>query len=88
MKNVWQLQEAKNKLSEVLREAREHGPQTITLRGEEEAVVISADEYRKLKDVNKPKKRTLLEALRACPVKDIDFEKGRNRDLPGPAIEF
>ena len=30
MKRVWQLQEAKNKLSEVVDEAIQHGPQIIT----------------------------------------------------------
>ncbi len=40
-KSTWQLQEAKNKLSEVIRRAREEGPQTITVRGEEAAVVSS-----------------------------------------------
>lgn len=38
-KSTWQLQEAKNKLSEVIRRAREEGPQTITVRGEPAAVV-------------------------------------------------
>ncbi len=41
-KSTWQLQEAKNKLSEVIRRAREEGPQTITVRGEEAAVISAA----------------------------------------------
>lgn len=41
----WQLQEAKNKLSKVVQEARTSGPQTITVRGEEAAVVISPKTY-------------------------------------------
>ncbi len=36
---VWQLQTAKAKLSELLRAVREHGPQTISVRGKEEFVV-------------------------------------------------
>ena len=42
MSHTWQLQEAKNKLSEVVDEAIREGPQVITGRGEEVAVVISA----------------------------------------------
>ena len=43
-KSTWQLQEAKNKLSEVIRRAREEGPQTITVRGEPAAVVTAPRE--------------------------------------------
>ena len=46
MIRVWQLQEAKNKLSEVVEEALAHGPQVITKRGIEAVVVLSYAEYR------------------------------------------
>ena len=48
MNRVWQLQEAKNKLSEVVDEAMQNGPQLITRRGLEAAVVISFADYRKM----------------------------------------
>jgi prevent-host-death family protein len=48
MPHPWQLQEAKNKLSEVLDRAETEGPQTITRRGTAAAVVLSMKEYRKL----------------------------------------
>jgi antitoxin Phd len=48
MKCTWQLQEAKNKLSEVVEEAIHNGPQVITKRGVEIAIVISYVEYRKM----------------------------------------
>lgn len=44
-KNTWQLQEAKNRLSEVVRAAQDRGPQTITVRGKDAVVVMSAEEY-------------------------------------------
>lgn len=44
----WQLQEAKNRLSELVKEARATGPQVITVHGKETAVVMSVEEYRKL----------------------------------------
>lgn len=44
----WQVQEAKQRFSEVLRAVRTDGPQTITRHGEEVAVVIDMAEYRRL----------------------------------------
>ncbi len=44
----WQLQEAKNRLSEVVRKARTEGPQVITLHGEDAAIVVSTKDYQKI----------------------------------------
>ena len=44
----WQLQDAKNRLSELVRKAREEGPQVITLHGRDAVVVMSANEFGKL----------------------------------------
>ena len=44
----WQVQEAKQRFSEVLRAVEKDGPQTITRHGEEVAVVINVAEYRRL----------------------------------------
>lgn len=41
----WPLQDAKNRFSEVVQRARSEGPQTVTLRGERAAVVLSAADY-------------------------------------------
>lgn len=45
---MWQLQEAKTKLSEVIERAIEDGPQTITRHGKPRAVVVSVEEYERL----------------------------------------
>jgi prevent-host-death family protein len=45
----WQLQEAKNRLSEVVKAAKKDGPQIITVHGKEEVAVVSMTELRKLK---------------------------------------
>ena len=45
----WQVQEAKQRLSELLRYAHEDGPQVITRHGEEIAVVLDMDQYRRLR---------------------------------------
>lgn len=44
----WQLQEAKNRFSEVVEAALNKGPQVITRRGTDTAVVLSYTEYRGL----------------------------------------
>ena len=45
----WHLQEAKNRLSEVVKVAKDKGPQIITVRGKEEVAVVSIAELRKLR---------------------------------------
>ena len=44
----WQLQEAKQRFSEVVRRALDEGPQVVTRHGEEAVIVVSAREYRRL----------------------------------------
>ena len=53
MPKSWALQDAKAHFSEVVRLANSDGPQVVTYRGMEKAVVVSADEFRKL---HKPRK--------------------------------
>lgn len=50
MARQWQLQEAKNRLSEVVDAATSDGPQVITKRGVRTAVVLSYSEYRRLEE--------------------------------------
>ena len=76
MRNIWQLQEAKNQFSLVVDNALSQGAQTITRHGEPTVVVISVTEYKKLQ----PARKKLVEMLRSCPVKDLDLK--RIRDYP------
>ena len=69
-KNRWQLQEAKARLSEVVRQACSEGPQTITVRGEDTVIVLSAEQYASL---TKPS-RSLYEVLRSSPVREEDID--------------
>jgi prevent-host-death family protein len=45
---IWQLQDAKQKFSKLVRDATTEGPQIVTRHGEETVVVLSAAEYRRL----------------------------------------
>ena len=72
---VWQIQEAKTRLSEVIEEANTKGPQFITRHGSERAVILSITEYRAL-TAHKP---NLREYLLGGPKVD-SFEVPRDRD--------
>lgn len=85
MPKVWQLQEAKNKFSEVVDEAQEHGPQIITRRGEEVAVVISYAEYSQLR---RKKPQPLSEFFRQSPLYGVELDLSRDKDIIRSPIEF
>lgn len=59
----WQLQEAKNKLSQLIREAVKGRPQFITVHGKSTAVLISAQEYDRLKRPSSKLSAVLLSPL-------------------------
>jgi prevent-host-death family protein len=44
----WQIQEAKQRFSEMIRVVTTEGPQVITRHGEDVAVVVAIGEYRRL----------------------------------------
>jgi len=48
MLETWQLQDAKNRFSEVVEKAVKTGPQIVTKRGIETVVIMSVGEYRRL----------------------------------------
>ena len=60
---AWQLQEAKQRFSEVVRQALEEGPQLVTRHGREAVVVLSAEAYRSLEGT----RGSFKEYLRAAP---------------------
>jgi len=78
----WQLQEAKNKLSQVAEEAVAYGPQVITKRGEDAVVVISREEYDRLA---RPQ-TSLVEFLASSPLAGSGLVVGRDPD-PGREAE-
>lgn len=79
--NLWKLEDAKAKFSELVRRANAAGPQHVTVRGHEEAVVLSARDYRKL--VPPHDKKPLVEFLESLQLDSIDLtrEDDRGRDL-------
>jgi len=48
MPHYWPLQDAKARLSELVKKAQKYGPQHISVRGDPAVVVISQKEYQSL----------------------------------------
>lgn len=73
----WCLQDAKARFSELVRRVRSEGPQHVTVYGRDEVVVVSAEEFRRLKGDRTGE--ALIAALRASPHRDVELEPGRAR---------
>ncbi len=84
MNAVWQIQDAKNKLSEVITRALTQGPQVITKHGEKTVVVVSYAEYEKLRK----SQGKLSDFFRASPLAGADLDLSRDKSLPREAIEL
>lgn len=58
--NSWQLQEAKARFSEFLEAALRKGPQVVTRRGVEAAVLVPIEQWRRLQRESRPTIKELL----------------------------
>ena len=78
----WPLQDAKNRFSAVVDAAMAGAPQRVTRRGKPAAVVVSVEEYERLRHLEKAQAPGLAELLLAMPEDDGSFpERGvRRRD--------
>lgn len=73
----WALQDAKARLSELVRLASEHEPQEITLRGQPAVVVVSREDYDRLVQP----RESLLDFMRRSPLygaDDVEFERDKS----------
>jgi prevent-host-death family protein len=78
----WQLQEAKQRFSEVVRRAHDQGPQVVTRHGHDVVVVLAVEDYERLSG-NRPR---FKDFLRAAPYfDDLDIERSRD---PAPVVEL
>ena len=77
MMELWQLQDAKNKFSEVVQKALENGPQIITRRGIKTAVVMSVKDYQQLTGP----KINIVDFFHKSPLRDVNLDLTRNKDL-------
>lgn len=77
----WQLQEAKARLSELVKAAARDGPQEITVRGEPAAMVLSRADYEKLRGQRKT--QNLSDFLLSSPLAGLDIEFERDQSHTG-----
>jgi prevent-host-death family protein len=71
--NRWRLQDAKARLSEVVRQAQQRGPQRVTLHGRDAVVMVRADEFDRMR--RPVSGRDIVAALATSPLADVNFER-------------
>ncbi|HEY3595142.1 MAG TPA: type II toxin-antitoxin system prevent-host-death family antitoxin [Polyangiaceae bacterium] len=84
-KGRWIFQDAKARLSEVVRRARGEGPQHITVHGRESVVVVAEEEFRRLK--GEITGAALVAAMQASPSRDVEIAPERAR-MPIRAVDL
>ena len=80
---TWQMQTAKARLAEVVKDAQQSGPQEITVHGRPVAVVLSRTDYDRLVETGE----SLPDFMRRSPfaeAEDIEFPRDRSpgREVP------
>lgn len=83
MKTRWQLQEAKNRFSEVVERALRDGPQMVTRHGHEVVMVISVETFRRMAEPA----QSLVDFLRASPLVGMELDVERDDD-PGREVNL
>ena len=83
MGNTWQLQDAKNKFSNLVDKAHHEGPQVVTKHGKESVVIIAIEDYQKL---NRPKS-DLVSFFKKSPLSGLDLDLSRDKS-PSRDIEL
>lgn len=79
--NNWKLEDAKARFSELVRIANSTGPQRVTVRGKDRAVVISASDYERLK--NAGRRQPLVDFMEGLGLDGLKLERERDfgRDI-------
>ena len=72
----WPLQDAKARFSELVRTAKNEGPQHVTVHGRDEVVVMAAEEFRRL--LGDVTGAALIKAVQSSPHREIDIEPARS----------
>jgi antitoxin Phd len=77
MENIWQLQDAKNKFSNLVEKAHHEGPQFVTKHGKKSVVVLSVEEYQK---IIKPQSN-LVDFFQASPLAGSSLKIKRDKSF-------
>ncbi len=74
---TWQLQDAKARLSEVIKSAVQDGPQEVTVRGKPSAVILSVEAYQAMKK----KRPDFVSFMQQSPLMGEDIDMSRSESL-------
>lgn len=77
----WKLEDAKARFSEMVRQAREDGPQRVTVRGQDAVVVMSVEEFERL--VPQKPRVPFVQFMEGLHIGGLDLERemDRGRDI-------
>ncbi len=78
--DTWTVREAKARFSEVIEQARHHGPQSITRHGKSAVVIVDATLWAEKQKTGR--QGGLADFLKASPLRDADIEIVRLKDAP------
>jgi prevent-host-death family protein len=86
MHKAWQVQDAKARFSEFLDASLEEGPQIVTRRGVEAAVLVPIEQWRRMEKMTKPSLKDLLLAPEPR-TEELTPPRTRHRHRATPVLE-
>ena len=84
--NIWQVQEARARFSELLEASLAEGPQIVTKRGKEAAVLVPIEQWRKLEKLAQPSLKAFLLAPEPR-TEALTLPRRKLRLRPAPNLE-
>jgi antitoxin Phd len=86
--NVWKLQDAKARFSELVRRARAGGPQRVTVHGKDAVLVIDPERYEvRARGPHEPTLEDFVKRSRKYRLDvDIEFDRPLAMDFPAPRV--
>lgn len=87
VKGEWQVQEAKNRLSELLTRVERDGPQRITRRGERVAIVLSETDFERLSSTD-TESDGLVTFLLSAPLRGLALPDRRHDDRDRDPVDL
>jgi prevent-host-death family protein len=86
--DVWKLQDAKARFSELVRRARSGGPQRVTVHGKDAVLVVDPERYEV--QAKTPRVATLADFVKRSRKYrldvDIEFDRPLPMDFPAPRV--
>jgi prevent-host-death family protein len=77
--NIWQLQTAKARFSELFRRARTEGPQVVTRQGKDQVVVLPLEQFIQLTQQGR-RQKSLVKFFAESPLARVDLDLSRDPD--------